>query len=105
MSNAPSSRRRRVALIIETSLAPGREMLAGIARYSREHGPWSTVWAPRGLEESLPVWLRRWSGDGVVARIQSEETAQAVMELGVPTVDVLGLIPTPRLPLVHTDDV
>jgi hypothetical protein len=36
-----AGRRLRVALIIETSLASGRDILRGIARYACEHGPWS----------------------------------------------------------------
>src|SRR4051794_23070805 len=30
----------RVALLIETQIGPGRDMLRGIARYVRESGPW-----------------------------------------------------------------
>ncbi len=33
--------RPHVALLIETSLAPGRDILKGIARYVREHHPWA----------------------------------------------------------------
>ena len=32
--------RRRVALLVETSLASGRDILRGIARFVREHEPW-----------------------------------------------------------------
>jgi LacI family transcriptional regulator len=100
----PTGNRRRVALLIETSLAPGREMLAGVARYAREHGPWSTFWAPRGLEESIPEWLPRWGGDGVIARVQSRQVAASILSLGLPSVDVLGVLSEGDLPLVHTDD-
>ncbi|MDB5294281.1 MAG: transcriptional regulator, partial [Phycisphaerales bacterium] len=95
---------RRVALVIETSLAPGREMLRGVARYVREHGPWATFWEPRGLEESVHSWLGRWRWDGVIARVQTRQIADAVLGLGVPVVDILGRRPTPGMPLVHTDD-
>ena len=55
----------RVALVIETSLASGRDILRGIARYAREHGPWSIYHEPRSLEESVPGWLRDWDGDAL----------------------------------------
>jgi LacI family transcriptional regulator len=94
-----------VALIVETSLAPGREILMGIARYSRAFGPWSTFLEPRGLEESAPPWLASWRGHGIIARVQNLQIAQAVLAAGIPVVDVLGVVRIPGLPLVHTDDV
>src|SRR4051812_688442 len=79
---AVAARRRRamperphVALIVETSLAPGRDILRGIARYVRAHGPWSTFHEPRSLEESVPDWLRAWDGDGIIARVQNRQIA------------------------------
>lgn len=102
--NTGHIRRRRVALLIETSLAPGRAMLAGVARYAREYGPWSTFWAPRGLDESIPDWLPRWDGDGVIARVQSRRLADSILSLGLPAVDILGVLDDSRLPLVHTDN-
>jgi LacI family transcriptional regulator len=98
------SRRPRVALIVETSLASGRDVLRGIARYLRAHGPWSVYHEPRALEESVPPWLRQWQGDGIIARIQNRPIAEAVVGTGLPVVDVLGLVPGLPVPLVHVDD-
>src|SRR5687767_6902930 len=63
--------RPRVALIVETSLAPGREILMGIARYVREHAPWGTFLEPRSLEDEVPAWLATWDGQGIIARVQN----------------------------------
>lgn len=98
------SRRTRVALVIETSLASGRDILRGIARYAREHGPWSIYHEPRSLEESVPAWLRGWDGDGIIARVQNRPIAEAVVASGVPAVDVLGVVRRPELPLAHVDN-
>lgn len=97
-------RRPRVALIVETSLASGRDILRGIARYLRAHGPWSVYHEPRALEESVPPWLNQWRGDGIIARIQNRPIADAVVGTGLPVVDVLGLVPGLPVPLVHVDD-
>jgi len=94
----------RVALVVETSLASGRDILRGIGRYVREHGPWSIYHAPRGLEESAPSWLRDWDGDGIIARLQNARIAEAVVASGIPAVDVLGVVRHPRLPLAHVDN-
>jgi LacI family transcriptional regulator len=93
-----------VALIVETSLAPGREILRGIARYVRAHSPWGTFLEPRSLEELVPGWLRDWHGDGIIARVQNRQIADAVLAAGIPAVDVLGVVRASGLPPVHTDD-
>jgi hypothetical protein len=97
-------RRSRVALIVETSLASGREVLQGITRYLREQRGWSVFHEPRSLVESVPSWLKNWDGDGIIARISSPKVADAIVNTGLPVVDVLGMAPEAGLPLVHLDD-
>lgn len=102
-----SSRRGKqphIALLVETSLASGRDVLLGIARYVREHGPWSIFQEPRGLEAGPPPWLKDWQGDGIIARLQDESVSEAVAATGLPAVDVLGVAPHPKIPLVHVKD-
>jgi LacI family transcriptional regulator len=103
----PGVQRKRsphVALLVETSLGSGRDILRGIARYVREHPGWSLIHEPRSLEESIPEWLADWEGDGIIARIQNPAIAQAVIKTQLPVVDVLGLVPDLGIPLVHVDD-
>lgn len=96
--------RPHVALLVETSLASGRDILRGIARYVREHGNWALYHEARSLEESVPPWLVRWRGQGVIARIQNQKMARALRKTGLPTVDVLGVVEEAGFPLVHVDD-
>jgi LacI family transcriptional regulator len=97
--------RPRVALLVESSRAYGRGLLHGIAEYIRLHGPWSVYMAERGLGDAPPSWLNGWEGDGVIARIENRRIAQAIAELGLPTVDLRGLLSDLGLPLIATDDV
>ena len=96
--------RKKVALIVETSLAPGREILRGIAGYLREEGPWSIAHEPRTLEQSVPRWLHQWRGDGIIARVQNQRVADVIAAVRVPTIDVLGVVDGLPFPLVHVDD-
>src|SRR5947208_9015861 len=96
--------RPRVALLVESSRAYGRGLLHGIAEYIRLHGPWSVYLAERGLGDDPPGWLQGWDGDGVIARIENQKIAQAIRDLKLPTVDLRGLLPDLRLPLIATDD-
>ena len=100
-----NERRPHVALIIETSLGSGRDILRGVARYVRKHEPWALYHEPHGLEDSVPQWLRRWNGDGIIARIQTRRIAQALAASGIPVVDVLGVVPGLPFPLVQPDNV
>jgi LacI family transcriptional regulator len=100
----PPRKPPHVALLVETSLASGRDILRGIARFARECGPWSLYHAPRGLDESAPDWLRRWKGDGILARVTSPELARLLRSTRLPVVDVLGKVAGTPFPLVHVDN-
>jgi LacI family transcriptional regulator len=93
-----------VALVIETSLASGRDILRGVARYVREHGRWSIYHEPRSLEQSVPRWLRNWDGDGIIARLQNTRIADAIVATKIPAVDVLGVVRRTGVPLSHVDN-
>src|SRR4051812_48830640 len=102
-NRSPETRLKRVALIVETAVAPRRRMLAGVARYIHEHEPWATYLKPFAVEKSLAVWLRDWHGDGIIAAVAELETDQ-LTELGIPVVDVVGMLRQPNVPLVHAND-
>ncbi|HBI31694.1 MAG TPA: hypothetical protein DDY45_06625 [Verrucomicrobiales bacterium] len=96
-------KRKRIALLVETSLGSGREILRGIAEFARNHDNWEIFHAARGLVDQVPDWLETWEGDGVIARIQSDNMLQSLKDLNVPVVDVLG-VPPHNLPLIRVDD-
>jgi LacI family transcriptional regulator len=57
----------KVILGIESSRASGRDLLRGITRYARLHGPWSFYWEPAGLEQAWPH-LKTLDADGIILR-------------------------------------
>ncbi|HEX6985155.1 MAG TPA: DNA-binding transcriptional regulator, partial [Planctomycetaceae bacterium] len=98
-------KRPAVALLIETSNAYARGLLAGIVRYARElHPPWSIRLVEQGRGDPPPAWLRDWRGDGIVARIETPVIAEAVLATGLPVVDVSAARHVPGVPWVETDD-
>jgi hypothetical protein len=74
----------RVAVWIETSRGYARGLIRGVADYVREHGPWSICFTPHGQHDPLPAWLRRWRGDGILARIESPQAARVLLETELP---------------------
>ena len=93
----------RVALLIESSRTYGRGVLRGIAKYSHLQGPWSCFTAERELQSGIPDWLKRWKGHGIIARIEDRQTAEALLRLGQPVVDVLGNASFNGIPAFDTD--
>lgn len=74
-----------VALVIQTSMAYGRRILEGIARYARENGPWSFYLEPRSRQDPFPAWLGSWDGDGIILSV-SRPAGSAPFR--TPTVDL-----------------
>jgi LacI family transcriptional regulator len=93
-----------VALLIETSREYARGLLRGVARYNREHGPWSVYFEPHGLRDPPPTWLAGWKGDGILARIDDRRMADAILKTGIPAVDVRGALPKLGVPFIGVDN-
>jgi LacI family transcriptional regulator len=102
--HAPVRRMPQVGVLIETSLAAGRDMLAGIAEYVRRHEQWIIYMYPHDIDKPPPTWFRQWRCDGVIVRLHDARIAEAVLDKKKPVVDVLGVYDRGRYPLVHTDN-
>lgn len=104
MNTAGPAATRHVALLVETSNAYARGLLVGVHRYLLERPGWSIYLGEHSRHESDLSWLEGWSGDGVLARIENEETARQVRRLKVPAVDLSAARLAPEFPCVETDD-
>ena len=96
--------RRSVALLIETSNAYARGLLHGIIEYQRRHDAWSIYLPEQDRGASPPRWIRNWHGDGLIARIETDEIARVVQQIGIPVVDVSAARKMETIPWVETDD-
>jgi len=56
------------------------------------------------IDAPPPSWLEDWSGDGVIARIESAEMLSTLLELGLPVVDVRCRFEAPTIPRIESDD-
>ena len=99
------STRRRVALLVESSGTSGRELLRGVAEYTRHVGHWSIYHVPGHDLSTLPDWLENWRGDGMIVRLMGQKKLVhqlATMQLAI--VGVQGLLPECEFPVVRVDD-
>ncbi|MGJ8695162.1 MAG: XylR family transcriptional regulator [Verrucomicrobiaceae bacterium] len=115
MAEPTKQHRRRILLEIETAIAPGRDMLRGIAKFSGEihrwdihhnAGHWALHGSISGPSHIEPISPDR-RIDGVITRIYDEDGRKRAHDLisrGIPVVDILGDHNDRTLPLVHTDD-
>ncbi|MBN1407814.1 MAG: DNA-binding transcriptional regulator [Calditrichaceae bacterium] len=74
---------KRIILLIETSREFGRQLIIGIARYSRLHGPWSFYKEQIGLKSSIPK-LTNWKPDGIIMR--DSLIKEELIGLKIPTI-------------------
>lgn len=98
------TRKPHVSLILEAAFASGRNILQGVTHFAREHGAWIFHHEWRNTDVFYPHWLDSWSGDGAIARVETERIAQVLAASEKPVVDVLGEVPGHLFPQVHVDD-
>ena len=98
------AKRRKIAVLIEWSRAYGRGALRGIARYVNAHRTWKVYQTERGLCDDAPGWLRGWDGDGIIARIESDQLLKQIRRMKIPAVDLFEHCRTKRIPSVITNN-
>lgn len=91
----------KVILVIETSRSFGRQLLVGISKYSRLHGPWVFYREARDLRSALPQ-LKNWKADGIIMR--NSIVYRPLLKLRIPTILVIhDLEKSASLPMIMTD--
>jgi len=92
---------KRIILLLETSRAFGRQLIMGIARYSKLHGPWSFYKEPIDLKSSIPH-LTNWKPDGIIMR--DSLITKELLKLKIPTILAIHNSKYPKdLPVIKTD--
>ncbi|MFT6234984.1 MAG: LacI family transcriptional regulator [Lentimonas sp.] len=95
---------KRIAILAETSLASGRQIVMGISRFLDERNDWSVFQHSGPLGAMDPAAISQWQGDGIIARIANPELLALIQAKGLPTVDVLGNVSPSPFPLVKCND-
>ncbi|MGA2248143.1 MAG: DNA-binding transcriptional regulator [Verrucomicrobiota bacterium] len=100
-----SVKRRRVALLVESSRAYGRGILSGVAKFVREHDAWSIFFQDLNLCDDTPAWLKGWRGDGIISRLENRDIVQVIGRLRVPAVYLRRVQARRNTPSILTDNV
>ena len=92
---------KKIVILLETSRAFGRQLIIGIARYSRLYGPWSFYKEPIDLKSSIPH-LTNWEPDGIIMR--DSLITKELLKLKIPTILAIHDSKYPKdLPVIKTD--
>ncbi len=92
---------KRIILLLETSREFGRQLIIGVARYSRLYGPWTFYKEPTDLRSSIPQ-LKNWKPDGIIMR--DSLIKKELLKLNVPTIFAIHSSLYPKnLPVIKTD--
>ena len=105
MPTHPPNPAPRVALLIETSNAYSRGLLAGIAEFVQSHGHWS-IYLPESTRRPFPPptsQLRGWKPHGLLIRAETPAAARAALACKSPIVDLSAAELLPKSPAVHSD--
>jgi LacI family transcriptional regulator len=94
---------RHVALLIEATNAYARGLLHGVAQYTHERGRWTVYFELHSLEDPPPKWLKNWKGDGILARLGNRRMARAVLDVGVPVVELRRILTLDGVPAIGPD--
>jgi len=86
MKRNPQKKMPQVAVVVESAYGVSRAMLQGVFDYVRVYGPWSLNVVEGGLGGQQVPDPRQWKGDGIIARVPDEATAQALRAARVPVV-------------------
>jgi len=99
-----TSARPRVALLVESSRGYGRGLLWGVAKFVREHDPWSVFFQDLNLCDETPAWLRNWQGDGIISRLENDDVVAVIRHLSVPAVFLRRVKNSGGRPTILTDN-
>ena len=97
-------RKRKVAVLIESTRAYARELIRGIALHNREYRDWEITFTPHGLGETSSNWIKTWPGDGILARIDDRHTFRTIARKKLPTIDLRRSFVSPQIPRIGPDD-
>jgi LacI family transcriptional regulator len=94
----------QVAVLVDTSRSYGRDIVRGIRRYVAEQGPWSLYLESRDLRSSFPDWLKKWPGDGILARTADSGLLRQLKATKLPVIELRTTVLKHPFPYIGMDN-
>lgn len=94
----------QVAILVSSTFNWGRQIMQGILAYTSEFGPWH-IWVKPDMHDQFDKLADNWNGDGIIARVASNELANDLSDSGLPVVNVSDAsIDGFNAPMIRTND-
>ncbi len=81
----------KIILLIDFAEEYSKALLKGIAKYSREHGPWIFTRMPLFHRETVGIegilkWALEWGADGMIGQFYNDPNIGKITEAGIPVI-------------------
>jgi len=81
----------KIILLFDISEEYGKNLLKGITRYSKEHGPWVFCRMPLHYRETLGMdrvleFAKEWEADGIIAQLYNSSDIRKILDAGIPII-------------------
>jgi LacI family transcriptional regulator len=81
----------KLILLSDFSEEYGKNLLRGITRYSKDHGPWTFCKMPAYYRETIGIdgilqWAKEWEADGIIGQFYNDEEVQKFTRAGIPVI-------------------
>ena len=78
----------KIILLIDISEEYGQNLMKGVVKYSKEHGPWVFCRMPLFYRETLGMegivnFAKEWEADGIIAQLYNDLDVKKVLEAGI----------------------
>ncbi len=81
----------KIILLIDFAEEYSKSLLKGIARYSREHGPWIFCRMPLYQRETIGIggileWALEWEANGIIGQLYNDPKIDLIVKAGIPVI-------------------
>lgn len=94
----------RVLLVLVTRRDHCASILAGIAKFTESHEPWTIFLDDEGRATNETDWLRKCKWDGIISRHATQEFADICADLRIPLVDLNDTYPISGTSKIRPDN-
>ena len=81
----------KVILLSDFAEEYGKDLLRGIARYSKDHGPWTFCRMPSHYRDTIGIdgilsWAKEWKADGIIGQFYNDDEVSRFIDAKIPVI-------------------
>lgn len=81
----------KIILLSDFAEEYNKNLLRGITRYSKDHGPWTFCKMPTYYRETIGIdgilkWAKEWEADGIIGQFYNDEEVEKFTQANIPVI-------------------